>query len=274
MRVDTSAKTVKRQKRITKKLRRACSVTVTIVVLLLTGKGISGETEGTGIVEYGSFEIESTFTHERETSGDNVTKFTAPQLLVRIGIEKFAEFQIGGNSFTYTNPENGKSSTKGSDTEIGGKVRFRRQDSWKPEAGAIVSLSIPTGGREISSNGVDPTGIFIFSWGLFNGLGLDVNFGFSGPTGGVGSNSRHFEFKPRIALGSPLSNRLDISIEYFGAIISERKPDAHSFGGGITYRINDDTHFGLSGGGGISSAATDFFVEYGISFRFRYSKGA
>lgn len=263
-----------KQQRNMKKFRKGCSATVIVAILLLAGKTIAGETESTEIVDFGSCEIESTFTYERETDGNDVTKFTAPQLLVRIGVGEFAEFQIGGNGVTYTNPENEKRSIEGSDTEIGAKVRFRHQENWKPEVGAIVSLSIPTGDRSTTSNGVDPTGVFIFNWGLSSGLELDVNFGFSGPTDGVGSNSRYFEFKPRIALGSPLSNRLAIFIEYFGAIISERKPDAHSFGGGITYRINNDTHFGFSGGGGFSSAATDFFIEYGVSFRFRYWRGA
>lgn len=231
------------------------------------------QTESTDIIDVGSFQAEGGFLYERETTGGHVNTSAVPQLLVRIGATEFVEFRIGGASIILTSPEGGKDSTDGSDMEVGAKFRLSRQENWIPETAVIAALSIPTGGRTVTSGGADPTGILIFGWDLPRDFGLGINFGFSVPTDGVESNSRHFEFKPTIALGIPITDRLGAFVEYFGTVISEGISDPHSFDGGFTYLVNDDFQLDISGGGGVTSATADFSVGFGASFRFRNLQG-
>ena len=78
----------------------------------------------------------------------------------------------------------GREGRRGSgDSAIGAKVNLiESPDGWKPEVGLLGGLSLPTGGEEFSSDGVDPS--FRLTFLLSEAVQIDVfvGSGLRGPT--------------------------------------------------------------------------------------------
>ncbi len=84
---------------------------------------------------------------------------------MRVGVTKSVELRFGGNGFALqqtTSPGTSQTLQGWSDFGIGSKVALVNQSVRIPAISALVSLSMPTGGKAFTSNGYDPS--VAFSW--------------------------------------------------------------------------------------------------------------
>jgi hypothetical protein len=225
-------------------------------------------TEGPNIVQPGRFQIEGGFLFERETDGPNVNTFTFPQLLMRIGLTRNIEFRIGGDGFVYLDEEGTKNRANGSDLVLQAKFHLSSQTGYLPETAGLVGLSLPTGGRDVTSDGVDPSVAFIWSYALPGNFALEGNIGFAVPTNGAESSGRFFEAKTTITLGIPLTDRLRAFVEYFGSVATRGEKDPHAFDGGFTYLVTENFQLDLWGSIGLTEAAANSFFGFGAAWRY------
>lgn len=225
-------------------------------------------TESPNIVQPGRVQMEGGFLFERETDGPNVNAFTLPQLLVRIGLTQDVEFRIGGDGLVYLDEEGTKDRANGSDLVLQAKFHFSSQAGYLPETAGLVGLRFPTGGRDVTSDGVDPSVVFIWAYELPGDFDLGGNIGFAVPSRGAKSSGRFFEVTTTLTLGIPLTDRLRGFVEYFGSVATRGEKDPHAFDWGLTYRVKEDLQLDLLGGIGLTQAAADFFFGFGAAWRY------
>ena len=230
-----------------------------------------GVGETTSIVRPGAIQLEGGIQLERQTSaaGPDTDTLTLPQPLLRVGVHRAMELRLAADGLIYEDRDGASDRTSGSDLELGAKLRFFEQDGWRPVIGLLVAVSFPTGDRAVTSDGIDPRGSLLVNWELDERFGLDANFGFAGPTQGVDDSDRVFEVDPSVSLEGSLTSRWSAFVEYFSTIRASREEDEHGMDGGFTYLLSDDLQIDLSAGAGLNRAAPDFFVGFGIAWRFR-----
>ena len=129
-------------------------------------------------------------------------------------------------------------------------------------------MSFPTGGAQVTSDGVDPEVILIWSYDLPRDFSISGNTGFALPTNGKQDSNRFFQVTNTIALGIPITDRLGAFVEYFGSVATEGEGDPHSIDGGFTFLLTEHVQLDIAGGGGITKAAADFFLGFGASVIF------
>ena len=95
---------------------------------------------------------------------------------------------------------------------------------------------------------------------------LNGNFDFASETQGEDDSSRHFIFRPELALGLSISERMGTFVEYYG-VIEEDAANQHSIDGGFTWLVKEDFQLDVSAGVGLNDAAPDFFIAAGVAWR-------
>ena len=151
-------------------------------------------------------------------------------------------------------------------------MRWFSQSGFIPNSGALLEISLPTGGNAVTSDGVDPFGTLLWSWSLPRDLSLTANLGFGSKSQGKNDSSRVFQTLPSIALTIPIKGRLSGFIEYFSTLKDSGQSDEHSVDGGLVYLLTDDLQLDMSVEGGLNDAATDFSVGAGMTWRHRFAQ--
>jgi hypothetical protein len=153
-----------------------------------------------------------------------------------------------------------------SDLELDTRVRLWEQAGWRPATAVDFGLSFPTGSGVATSDGVDPEGEILYAWDFATRWNLNGNFDFASETQGEDDSSRHLIFRPELALGLSISERLGAFVEYYG-VIEEDAANQHSIDGGFTWLVNEDFQLDVSAGVGLNDAAPDFFIAAGAAWR-------
>ena len=247
------------------------------VVLLLTGMAVifysrpsnASQFEGPELTPKGEFLLELNATVEREeNSTEDVTTYLFPQPTLYIGVLSNFEFQLESDAGVVISPDGGESEFTGSDFVIKGKVGLTSENGWVPQSAVFAVISFPTGGKAVTSDGVDPTVSYLASWGLSHDMALTLNVGFGGPTNGPDESNRFFEFSSVVTLEFPLVGELGGFVEYFNAIGNENEPDQHSMDAGLSFQLAKNLSAEFTGGAGLVEAAPDYFfsAQLGISF--------
>jgi hypothetical protein len=130
---------------------------------------------------------------------------------------------------------------------------------------------IPTIPGFNTSDGYDPEFEFLYAWDIGERWNVNGNFDFASETQGEEDSNRHFVFRPQLALGLTLNDRVGTFIEYYG-IIEDDAPDQHSIDAGATYLLSDDLQLDFSAGAGLNDAAPDYFVAAGIAWRVSHAR--
>jgi hypothetical protein len=229
-----------------------------------------GEAETTSIVSQGAFQVEGGFRFERQTGGDDpdTDTTTVPELLLRIGILPIAELRLSAEGFVHEDRAGASNHSSGSDLELGAKLRCFDQDGLRPATALLAVLTFPTGGRAVTSDGIDPGGRLLLNWGLGERFGLDANLLVAGPTQGVNDSRRVLELQPSLSLEASITQRSGVFIEYYSTLKASGEEDEHSIDSGVTYLMSDDVQIDLSAGVGLNRAAPDFFIGAGVAWRF------
>ena len=221
------------------------------------------------VVPKGTAQLELGTTFERATVGPDVETWSVPQPLLRLGVLARAELRLTADGFVWMRASGEPSESTGSDLELSTKIRLAEQDRWLPATSLETGLSLPTGGRAVTSGGVDPFATLLASWAFGGRFSLDANLGLDGASQGDGDSRRVAEVFAALAWGTSLGEHAGAFLEYYATLRGSGQPDEHAVDGGFSYLLGDDLEVDVSAGVGLSRAAPDFFVGAGVSWRLR-----
>jgi hypothetical protein len=212
--------------------------------------------ESASVVEARRLQIETGATWIR-VSGE-ASLLDAPEALVRIGLGRSLELQLEAPD--WLRAASAAEMVSGwSDTSIGLKWHAALGTSDVSLRGSLV---LPTGGLGFSDERADPEIAVAWSRAL------------SGPWSlGTTVSARRFRAYdkdlawPSVALGRTLGSRVSTFVEYGVALASGHRP-LHQVDHGYSWLPRPDTQLDVSVGLGLSPAAPDFFVGFGVSRRF------
>ena len=231
------------------------------------------ESISTSIVQPRELQLEGGVRFQRFNWGEpNRSVVRVPEILVRTGVTENIEVRLGADGFIREFREDAPNVAQGSDLVLGAKFRFNRQHELWPSTGALLELSFPTGGRQVTSDGFDPSARTVLSWRLGERVDVQGNMVFALETTGVDDGTQKFSWRPSLSVGTTLSDGLVVFVEYFGRTWEDDERDEHSIGGGLTYRINDDLQLDLSAALGFDGAGPAYQLGLGASWRFRFRR--
>jgi hypothetical protein len=218
-------------------------------------------TESTAVVSPGSVQIESGWLYTEDDDA-GVERHEGPQTLIRIGLTEVTELRLG---WAGTIDEGSDGSSGVGDGEVGFKFHLHDADGRVPETAVLVSVSIPTGDDEFTSDEVDPAVRFAFSGDVTEGVSGGVNLGVEWASDE--NEDRDSTFIYTVAFGVGLTEGIGAYVEVFGEIGVTADGDAHSVDGGVTWLVAENLQLDALAGVGISGDAEDWFVGAGASVR-------
>jgi hypothetical protein len=138
-----------------------------------------GQSNSPSVVAPGTIQLEGGFTFERETDGGdpNTNTISVPGSLLRVGVLSFLEARVSADGFVYEERNGDNNRSSGSDLTLGSRARLFDQKGIRPAIALDFNLSLPTGSDAVTSDGVDPSGIFIFEWALDEQFAICSNVG-------------------------------------------------------------------------------------------------
>lgn len=215
---------------------------------------------------------------ERRDANEDLSFQAFPQALLRYGLNDIFELRLGvpGLAIESTDSGSDSSSTSGLvDATLGFKVVIAEERGALPQTAFLGTLIIPSGDDEFSSNRVDPSFRFLFSNTLSSRLSLGYNLGAVWLTEpddeGVEDTLSLFDWT--VALGISATDRLGFFAETFGLVpIDSEARTLTSFDTGLTYLLTPRLQLDGSASIGLSSAAPDWTIGLGVSFRFPRSR--
>jgi hypothetical protein len=212
-------------------------------------------TDSSVVVPLGSLQVENGFA---DTASRGQTTFDSPETLLRLGVASNTEVRLTlPDYFGVT----GMSSGFG-DLTVGMKQQLG------PTAGGfdvslVVSLSLPTGARAISSHGYDPSVQLPWSRALSSNWTAAGMLSVYWPTQ---QGRRNVTGETTFLIDRQLTKTWDAFIEYAGDFVEEGGP-RHLVHIGTAYKPTPRQQLDVHVGVGLSSAAVDHFVGVGYSFR-------
>lgn len=237
------------------------------------------QTESAFTVPPHLFQLEAGWGYgERRDSGARVTIQGFPQALLRFGLNELFELRLGvpGIEIETGDDRSGSSTTRGLvDATLGFKVVLAKEKGLLPQTAFLGTLIVPSGDEEFTSDRVDPSFRFVFSNTLSSRLSLGYNLGILWRTEADSSGTQDTQslFDWTVALGIAATDRIGVFVEAFGlSPIESATPTVTSFDTGLTYLLTPRLQFDGSASVGLSSAAPDWTVGLGISFRFPHSR--
>lgn len=200
--------------------------------------------------------------------------FLMPTLLTKYGLSKTVEFrlitELAGTGQIIKNAKD--RFTSGINPVIVGlKVNLFKEnrDKFIPKTSLIGHVGISRLASEgYETNRSFPQFRFLFEHTLTQKTNLGYNLGME--WNGFSANPTTIY---TLSLARDLGKNFGMFTEFYGFftrydIPKEIRGD-HRFDAGLTYLLNNDFQFDISGGLGLTPNAPDYFVSAGVSFRFR-----
>jgi hypothetical protein len=208
-------------------------------------------TDSSVVVPVGSLQFENGF-------ADTAGVIDGPQTLVRLGVLSKTELR-------FTAPDYFSNGGFG-DVAIGMKQQLGPAAGF--DVALVLTLSLPTGARGVSSHGYDPSVQLPWSRALSSkwtaaGM-LSVYF----PTQ---RDRRNVTGETTFLIDRTLTGRWDAFLEYAGDF-AERGGPRHLAHTGTSYRVTPRQQVDVHVGVGVSRAAPHHFIGVGYSFRFQALK--
>ncbi len=221
------------------------------------------------VVATGGVQLEGGLSFQRETQGrPNVNTVTVPQGLLRVGLPYSLELRVSAGGYVLDERSGGHDRSSGSDLVVGGRAALLDQRGLRPATAFELDLSLPTGSRAVTSDGVDPSGLLLLEWALGDRLVLDGNLGLASVSQGVHDSGRAFQVAPALSLGASLGARANVFVEYYATLSDDGVADQHAIDGGVSWQVGDDLQLDVSASAGLNEAAPDFSVSAGAAWRF------
>jgi hypothetical protein len=233
------------------------------------------QTESTGIVERGSYQIEAGHVHSVARDGGFVLRSdSTAQALLRTGLGRRSELRVGLDGYlseteSFRARETSDRSGLG-DASIGAKLRLANETGRRPALAVLGTLSVPSGSSEFTSDRLDPSFRALFSHSPAADLSLGYNLGAAWSTAAGDDGERHTTsaLEWTLSAGIDAGHGIGFFAELFGcAPLSAAGTPATSVDLGATYLIRRNVQLDAAAGVGLSSAAEDWFAGFGISVR-------
>ena len=218
----------------------------------------------------GEVQLEGGVELARETHGDepNTRTLTVPGATLRVGVLSFLEARALVDGLVFQARDDGPDRASASDFALGARARVLDQSGVRPATALDFNLSLPTGSRAVSSDGVDPSGAFLFQWALPGRCTLDVNLGLGSLSLGAGNSRRAFQVAPSASFGVALGERASTFVEYYATLSDRALDDDHGVDAGFAWLAARNLQLDVSAGAGLSDSAPDYFVSVGAAWRF------
>ena len=217
-------------------------------------------TDSSVVVPSGSLQAENGFL---ETSGQGQSVVDAPESLVRFGLASKTELRLTVPDFFYNLNAGGRLSGFG-DLALGVKQQLGPTPGGF-DVSAVVFLSFPTGDKPISSGGYDPGLQVPWSRALNSKWTVAGMLSLYFPTQ---DHRRNLTGEATILLDRQLTGPWDAFVEYAGDF-PERGGNRHLLHIGTAFKITNQQQLDFHVGAGLSSAAPDYIIGIGYSFRFQ-----
>lgn len=222
-------------------------------------------TESVVTVSRGHLQLEGGYTFSRE--GD-VRGHGLGELLLRVGILRWAELRLGLNSYALR--KGGDGTRAGfENASLGAKFRLiqasPRFNPLRPGVALLVGTTIPTGSGIFGEDAARPEAKLALSWGITErvALGSNLNFALLRTEG-----ETFRQFSGSVSLGLGLAERIGGYLEFFGfRHDSPKAPDLDFLNGGFTLLATDDLQFDVRAGFGFNDPGPDYFFGVGFAGR-------
>ena len=206
------------------------------------------------VVPSGSLQVENGIV---QTVSLGQTTYDAPETLLRFGVASKTELRL-------TTPDYfGRAETSSGFGDLAVGIKQQLGPTLGFDISVVVSLSLPTGARAISSGGYDPSVQLPWSRSLSSNWTVAGMLSVYWPTE---QGRRNTTGEATFLVDRQLTKAWDAFVEYAGDF-PERGGPRHLLHIGSAYKLTAnqqiDMHFGL----GLSSAAVDHFIGVGYSFR-------
>ncbi len=221
-------------------------------------------TESASTVAPGRLQFEGGFTH-LAAGESHVT--TLGEILVRFGLSKNTEGRLTLGSFAWIKDPPFKNSDGLTDSALGAKHRFFKNDGIVPETALLASVTLPTGSDGTTFEEVLPVLTGALGWDLSSVFSLGVNVGWSHvyiPN----DRDRYHSWWGSLALGASLGSRFGAFAEVYGFNREEKGGDATVYVDlGLTYLINPNFQLDARVGEGFNGHDEDWLYGFGVVYR-------
>ncbi|MEO8233900.1 MAG: transporter [Flavobacterium sp.] len=218
------------------------------------------QTECPFITPINYFQLENGFSFEK--IDNNINEIVSPTILTRFGIND--HFEIRLITEYLINKDYSEKISGFNPVLIGFKTRLFEEKGIIPLTSFIGHIGIP---KLASSNYkvsyYAPEFRFAMQHTISEKQSLAYNLGaeWNGETAEP-------TFVYTLTTGRSLTEKIGAYIELYGFLPQIEKPD-HRFDAGLTYLLNPNHQFDISGGLGLSKTSPKYFLSLGYSFRFK-----
>jgi len=217
-------------------------------------------TDSSVVVPPGSLQLENGIT---ETASSGRRTFDGPETLLRFGVASKTELRFTAPNYF---GQAGLSSGFG-DLAVGMKQQLGPAPGGF-DVSVVLSLSLPTGARAISSHGYDPSVQVPWSRALSANWTAAGMLSVYWPTE---QNRRNATGETAFLLDRQLTKTWDAFAEYAGDFPEEGGP-RHLLHFGTAYKPTPHQQLDIHAGMGLFSAALDHFIGVGYSFRWQVAR--
>jgi len=223
-----------------------------------------GQTDAVYTMGKGYLQIESGVFYGRdEIAGIKFTASTTPNLMIKYGVIDRIEVKL------FFDVLNSKIKMAGSEIKNSGlapirlatKVFLIEGEGWMPAASITGILSLPnTGKKAFQHDDLNPS----IRLQMENSISENVSLNYS--IGGDWSDNSNSQGVYTIVLGNSFSDKLGGWAELYGTFGNDTS-DTFATDFGLAYLLTDYLQLDSSFGIGLNDAATDFFLNLGISWK-------
>lgn len=216
-------------------------------------------TDSSVVVPLGTLQAENGFA---ETVSQGQQTFDGPETWLRFGVASKTELRLIVPDYF------GQVATGSAISSGFGDLTMGVKQQLGPAPGGfdvslVVSLSLPTGARAISSHGYDPSAQLPWSRALSPNWTAAGMLSVYWPTE---SGRRNVTGETTFLIDRQLTKPWDAFVEYAGDF-TERGGPRHLLHFGTAYKLTNQQQIDLHFGVGLSAAAVDHFIGAGYSFR-------
>lgn len=224
-------------------------------------------TESSDVVSRATVQFESGLTYEGDVdAGVRSRSVTVSGGLLRFGVGHRAELRLSADGLASETVQETRTSGY-SDVAVGAKLRLFDQRQIGVDLAVLPLLSLPVGTEGVTSGGVDPT--VKVAWARTLPGDVDIS-------GNVNASSLSDEagrFRQQ-ALSVSLGRDLFAGVGGFAEVYALSRVTRHSAAGvsidaGVAHAIGEDLQIDVEAGRGLTAAASDWFVGFGITVRGR-----
>ena len=211
----------------------------------------------------GDVQAEGGYTFSR-SAGERSS--SAGELLVRVGVTRFAELRLEPGSYSWVTSPSGTQSGR-EDGEVGAKLRLHKapdeNPSPVPAVSVILKSSVPTGGAVFREKRLQPEAELATEWTLTRQVGLGTNIDIASLVADDGR--RYTELAVSASFGFDLSPRFGAFAEAYGFVPDNSGTRRRGYlDTGLTASLSADLQIDVRAGVGLNGTPPDYFVGAGL----------